>query len=200
MTIQVHSLAMISIETKYQGLAGKLCTVHEINDGVATVIIFNAPVGEGEYKIPMDHLIHYIPSDCTTVYAYNHLRDIHKAYEARATEAWNTTVNFIHDNAEERDWCDEFDTAVDVLNGKLPTGWHFRERSREYCVEWNETYTVTVRRSENVVACNDEDAIEIAQSNFNSSMWYPDRQLLIDAVQQDAFNYEDADDYFAEVL
>ena len=65
--------------------------------------------------------------------------------------------------AEDRDWCDEFDRFVESVNNEIPSRFALPTRRREYEVTWSETVTVTVDRSVTVIADNPDDAIECAK-------------------------------------
>ena len=90
--------------------------------------------------------------------------------------------------AIDRDWCSEYERVVDDIRGNLEIA-TIPDREVEVDIEWDETYTVTVRRSATVTLQSGYGEYEIEQAarseNGNSDA---DRSEVIDAVRNG--NYE----------
>lgn len=74
------------------------------------------------------------------------------------------------EEAERRGWCSEYDEFVDTVNGKTQR-LELPSREREVNIEWEETYTVTVRRTGTAMltAGYDSDDIERAARDLNGN-------------------------------
>ena len=69
------------------------------------------------------------------------------------------------EEANERDFCSEWDQIVKALNRGLPLSHQLDERMKEIRVDWVERYLVEVPRSIVVTATDHDDAIEQAENS-----------------------------------
>lgn len=94
----------------------------------------------------------------------------------------------IMEEANDRDWCSEYDRIMQEISENLEIA-TIPERESEVDIEWDETYTVTVRRSGTVTlrAGYDESDIEDAARRLNGDS-DADRSDVIEAVRNG--NYE----------
>lgn len=93
--------------------------------------------------------------------------------------------------AVDRDWCSQYEEVMDDIRGNLEIA-SIPDREVEVDIEWEETYTVTVRRSGTVTLQAGYGEYEIEQAardlNGNSDA---DRSEVLDAVRNG--NYESCD-------
>jgi hypothetical protein len=121
-------------------------------------------------------------------------------------EKQNTINNLLHDlevitdrlaeEAQERDWCSEYETFVDRVNRNMRV-FQIPPRSRLYQVTWEETYRITVRRSEMVSAVDADAAIEEVQGgddNLDESTY----RWSTPEGEPSNVEYDDSDDWSAE--
>lgn len=87
--------------------------------------------------------------------------------------------------AQDRGWCDEFDTVVADLNDRLHIALPIRVR--EFTVRWTETYTVTVHRESTFEAKDGDQAWDLVEAGE------ADTTDLLDAVRNGSWEYDDCD-------
>ena len=93
------------------------------------------------------------------------------------------------DQAEKRQWCEEFDDLTDYVNERLPSWLQLMKRSKEYLVSWTETVSIQVRRSMVVTSSSEECAEEDARELAESAELYEVREAL------DCGNWESDSDF-----
>ena len=119
----------------------------------------------------------------------------HNKLRAEAQDAIRIIGERLISESEDRDWCAEFDTIIDDVNGSLPAWGQLPDRTREYTVTWSEEYRVTVQRETTVTARSEADAISIAQEYDEA-----DGDEVASAARYNGFTYDcDNSDYEAEV-
>jgi hypothetical protein len=126
-----------------------------------------------------------------------HLAEVkaHNKLRAEAQGAIRIIGERLISESEDRDWCAEFDTIIDDVNGSLPAWGQLPDRTREYTVTWSEEYRVTVQRETTVTARSEADAISIAQEYDEA-----DGDDVASAARYNGFTYDcDNSDYEAEV-
>ena len=85
-----------------------------------------------------------------------------------AVSAIETIGEVLIEQAEKRQWCEQFDELTDNVNERLPNWLQLMKRSKEYLVSWTETVSVQVRRSMTVTSDNEESAGEDARELADS--------------------------------
>jgi hypothetical protein len=119
----------------------------------------------------------------------------HNKLRAEAQDAIRIIGERLISESEDRDWCAEFDTIIDDVNGSLPAWGQLPDRTREYTVTWSEEYRVTVQRETTVTARSEADAISIAQEYDEA-----DGDEVANAARYNGVAYDcDNSDYEAEV-
>lgn len=91
----------------------------------------------------------------------------------------------LNQEAENRGWCDEFDSIIDEVNDDLPGGFQLPTREKEFEVTWTQTVTVTVDCSATFTARNADEAREMAE-NYEDAV---DAESIVAAVRYG--NYEE---------
>ena len=90
--------------------------------------------------------------------------------------------------ATEREWCGVYEEVVEEVQETLEIG-QIPAREQEVEIEWDETYTVTVRRSATVTLPSGYGEYEIEQAaRSENGMSDADRSEVLDAVRDG--NYE----------
>ena len=95
----------------------------------------------------------------------------------------NTIGTLLLEEAERRDWCEEYDEFVQHVNSRLLASClHVREK--EYTVEWTQNIIVSITKSVTVTAVDEESAEEMAREedieesdiydSVSSGDWEPD--------------------------
>lgn len=123
--------------------------------------------------------------------------EIHK----KANDAINLIGNRLLQEAEDRQWCSEFDEIIEDVNQHLPAEFRLPARTKDYSVSWTETYTVTVRRTESASeVTSPEFAIEHIR-DCSEEMSESDLSWAIRNGDVVGMNWEhDNDDYDVEEL
>lgn len=94
--------------------------------------------------------------------------------------------------ADEHAWCETFDEEIDDANRVLT--FPLPRRQREFEVEWDETYTVTIRRTVTVECVNEDEAKDMAKENHVGE-WHDNlAQQVIDEVRSGNFEWNDDTD------
>lgn len=91
----------------------------------------------------------------------------------------------LNQEAEDRGWCDTFDSIVEEVNSQLPGPFALPTREREYEVTWTQTVTVTVDCSATFTARNADEAADMAREYEDAV----DTESIIAAVRYG--NYEE---------
>lgn len=104
-------------------------------------------------------------------------------------ESMETISRRLHEEAEYRGWCGEFDDIIDEVNDLLPGPHYLDKREHEYEVSWEETYTVTVYRTASYTAHSADDALALAKDSSDEA----DAEEIIKAVTAGNFSYENSD-------
>ena len=97
------------------------------------------------------------------------------------------------EQAEKRQWCDEFDKLTDDVNEMLPNWLQLMKRSKEYLVSWTETVTVQVRRSMAIVADSEEDAEESVRESCDSAELYEVQDAINCGAWESDCDFNDVD-------
>lgn len=97
-------------------------------------------------------------------------RDNLRTRAAAYAEDFNTVGTMLMEEAERRGWCSEYDEFVDAVNGRTQR-LELPSREREVEISWEETYTVTVRRTGTATLRADygDDDIERAARDLNGN-------------------------------
>ena len=133
--------------------------------------------------------------DTVSVVQFLKLTKMYRQILADADKAMLVISGRLITESQDRDWCDEFDNIIEEVNEELPSRFQLEARERDYNVTWTETYIVTVQRNEIVRTTCAETAVEMAtdlESNVDSTE-------LLDAVRYNNYEFNDADDYEAEL-
>jgi len=78
----------------------------------------------------------------------------------------------LNQEAEDRDWCEDYDDIVDALNARLTVKLPLRDRTETYTVTIRATMTATLTYSHEVEASNADDAQDEARSYFENHVGY----------------------------
>jgi hypothetical protein len=139
------------------------------------------------------------PERMYTTAEYEGMRNRYEAqvaqYNLLDTEyrnAIDTISTRMNEEANNRGWCSEFNRIIGEVNADLGR-YELQGGERDYTVDWNETYTVTVRRSATFTARDADHAIELA-GDYETASSYD----LRDAVDNGNYSFDEADDYEAE--
>ena len=99
----------------------------------------------------------------------------------------------LNQEAENRGWCDEFDSIIDEVNSNLPGGFQLPTREKEFDVTWTQTVTVTVDCSATFTARDADEAREMAE-NWEDAV---DAESIIAAVRYGNYeeDYDGADNF-----
>lgn len=103
---------------------------------------------------------------------------------------WATLTDALHNEADRRGWCNEYDEFVNEVESDLCIGTMPR-REREYEVSWEATVIVTVPMSRTYTAASEEEAIEHAKNDYCAT---PETQEVMDYVSHG--NWEESDDSY----
>jgi hypothetical protein len=90
------------------------------------------------------------------------------------------------DEAELRNWCEEFDTIIDEVNEQLPENFQLPTRKRMFRVEVEVTGTHTTTYTVEVEASSSDEAYELVDES-PSDYFDPD-EVLTDAVRYDSWD------------
>jgi hypothetical protein len=92
--------------------------------------------------------------------------------ESNANRAIQAIGNSLLENADKRDWCDEFDKEIDGMNSwlenQLGVDWRLPTREKEYTVTVSINAEVTFNEEITVTARNEEDATQNVLDNIES--------------------------------
>ena len=98
------------------------------------------------------------------------------------------------EESNERDWCDEFDRIIRVINTQLRSDLQLPTRRKKYNVTYREEFSVTVEKNMEITADSEEDAIEQARNDYDCA----DSYEIGEAVACGNWTFIDSDDYEAE--
>ena len=112
------------------------------------------------------------------------MREMHSQYQLNTTlkdqlqEARRTIIiahegfakvsERMNDEAEERDWCEIFDTIIDNVNEQLQAPFQLTVRMKDYVVDVNLAVNGRVSVSTTVTARNEREAQELVSDDFDS--------------------------------
>lgn len=105
---------------------------------------------------------------------------------------WSTLTDALHNEADRRGWCNEYDEFVNDIESDLRIGTMPR-REREYVVSWTTTVLVSVPMSRTYTAASEEDAEQMAKDDYYAD---PEDQEVLDAVRSGS--WESSDDSYRE--
>ena len=115
---------------------------------------------------------------------------VHMRTIADWEQDWSTLTQALHNEADRRGWCNEYDEFVNEVASDLRIG-TMPVRERDYEVTWTTSVLVSVEMSRTVTAANEEDAEEMVKNDYYGSC--PETQDVVNAVEQG--NWEQTDDY-----
>jgi len=98
------------------------------------------------------------------------------------------------EESNERDWCDEFDRIIRVINEQLRSDLQLPTRRKKYNVTYREEFSVTVEKNMEITADSEDDAIEQARNDYDCA----DSYEIGEAVACGNWTFIEADDYEAE--
>jgi hypothetical protein len=174
--------------------------VTRVDDGVWSVhvaAIGHIVSGPG-YVMPLDGHTMTVSSDDGRVATLE--RELARAnerveeYGARAAKwerDFNRYAERVMQEAIDRDWCSEYERVVDSIRYDLEIA-EIPDRDEEVDIEWEETYTVTVRRSATVTLKHgyDSDDVDEAARSRNSDDDAASSEI-IDAVRNGNYSSEE---------
>jgi hypothetical protein len=132
-----------------------------------------------------------IKSDLTEQrYLFNDLKH-------QGKNALDTISGILNEEAEERDFCNEWDDLVERINGDLPRGFALTPRLQEFQVDWVDTYEVKVPRSWVIKARDEEHAIELTKEQEITGE--AETEDIVNAVENNEYSFTDDDEYEAEL-
>lgn len=105
---------------------------------------------------------------------------------------WSTLTDALHNEADRRGWCIEYDEFVNEIESDLRIGVMPR-REREYVVSWTTTVIVNVLMSRTYTAASAEDAEQMAKDDYYTE---PDTEDIVTAVRSG--DWEESDDPYRE--
>jgi hypothetical protein len=105
---------------------------------------------------------------------------------------WDTITGALHNEADRRGWCNEYDEFVNEIESELRIG-VIPKREREYAVTWTTTVLVSVEVSRNYTAASPEEAEQMAKDDYYAE---PETQDIINAVNSG--DWEESDDSYRE--
>lgn len=92
--------------------------------------------------------------------------------------------------ANDRSWCSEYEDFLDKVDGIVSIDLDEFRRDQEWEVSWEETYTVTVRRSRTILAGSAEDAEEEAREDTGDLGIYDLYSMSADVSFEGADEFE----------
>ena len=109
------------------------------------------------------------------------LRFLMNDFEFKTQNAMTLISETLAEEANDREFCSEWDQIVRALNRELPDTHQLDERMKEIRVDWVERYLVEVPRSIVVTAIDDDDAKEQAENSdeYGNAMLHE----VIDAIR-----------------
>lgn len=105
---------------------------------------------------------------------------------------WDTLTAALHNEADRRGWCNEYDEFVNEIESDLRIGVMPR-REREYVVSWTTTVIVNVPMSRTYTATSEENAEQMARDDYYTDV---ETQEVLDAVRDG--NWEESRDSYTE--
>lgn len=105
---------------------------------------------------------------------------------------WATITDALHNEADRRGWCNEYDEFVNEVESDLRIGVMPR-REREYVVSWTTTVIVNVPMSRTYTATSEENAEQMARDDYYTDV---ETQEVLDAVRDG--NWEESRDSYTE--
>ena len=105
---------------------------------------------------------------------------------------WTTITDALHNEADRRGWCNEYDEFVNEVESDLRIGVMPR-REREYVVSWTTTVIVNVPMSRTYTATSEENAEQMARDDYYTDV---ETQEVLDAVRDG--NWEESRDSYTE--
>ena len=118
--------------------------------------------------------------------------------EARRTiiiahESFAKVSERFNDEAEERAWCELFDTIVDEVNDSLQGPFFLELRVRDFVVDVNLAVSGHVSVSTTVSARNEQEARELVSDDFNSYFDSSDISQAMSDAEVDDWSIEEID-------
>jgi hypothetical protein len=105
---------------------------------------------------------------------------------------WDTITGALHNEADRRGWCNEYDEFVNEIESDLRIG-VMPKREREYTVRWRTTVLVSVEVSRNYTAASPKEAEQMAEDDYYAG---PETQDVVNAVHENG--WEESDDPYRE--
>jgi hypothetical protein len=105
---------------------------------------------------------------------------------------WDTITGALHNEADRRGWCNEYDEFVNEIESELRIGVMPR-REREYAVTWTTTVLVSVEVSRNYTASSPDEAEQMAKDDYYAEF---ETQDVLNAVHENG--WEESDDPYRE--
>ena len=105
---------------------------------------------------------------------------------------WTTITDALHNEADRRGWCNEYDEFVNEIESDLRIG-VMPKRERDYVVTWTTSVLVNVQISRNYTAASAEDAAQMAKDDYYTE---PDTEDIVTAVRSG--EWEESDDPYRE--
>ena len=133
--------------------------------------------------------------DTVSVVQFLKLTKMYRKIYADADQAMEIISRRLIEEAQDRDWCDEFDHIIEEVNEKLPSRFQLEARERNYNITWTETYTVTIQRHVNLDATSADAAHDLA----NDLQGEASQHDLEEAIRNGDFEYDVSDDYEIEL-
>lgn len=144
---------------------GHTLTVSETHDEIAGIRI-PANCTVDEYRAIIETVANDLAEARRQREATAQDRDRYHTQVMSARDAIQIIGDRLNEEAEERDWCEEFDRIVADVNESLhPLGYELPVREREYTVEITITGTITTTYTHTVTASSPEAAQDIADED-----------------------------------
>jgi hypothetical protein len=105
---------------------------------------------------------------------------------------WDTITSALHNEADRRGWCNEYDEFVNEIESDLRIGVMPR-REKDYEVSWVATVIVNIPMSRTYAAPSPEDAEQQAANDYCSGV---ETQDILDAIRSG--DWEESDDLYRE--
>lgn len=105
---------------------------------------------------------------------------------------WDTITGALHNEADRRGWCNEYDEFVNEIESDLRIG-VMPKREKDYAVTWTTTVLVSVEVSRNYTATSPDEARQMAKDDYYAE---PETRDIINAVNSG--DWEESDDPYRE--
>lgn len=171
-------------------LIGEFKSIQKPDDTISLDFFRWEPIDAPEVK-PSEE-VSIITDLQTKVESLAALNNLLGAKVANWEQDWDTITGALHNEADRRGWCNEYDEFVNEIESELRIG-VMPKREREYAVTWTTTVLVSVEVSRNYTAASPEEAEQMAKDDYYAT---PETQDVLTAVHNG--EWEESDDPYRE--